>query len=675
MLFRSDTTTVTVSTGNVTENDAGVTFDFQLSNSPQGAASLTVMVGATAHAVALNAAGYGTLFVATNNPDVYIDPTSVTATVTAINGGNFEATSVAGATATAQVADTIDTTTVTLNDVTVLENGTITYTASVNNVPQTAFLVTLSNGVVINFAAGSLTGSSVPQAPQGEDPYVDGSVTTVSIASTSGGNYEALNTTDTATVTIKDTIQTTTVTLNDVIVGANGTGTVVASVDNAVTGSALIVALSNGATATILVGQTSAISTQFVVQGYAVVGVNGTTGGNYEALNTTDTALQNPDFSIAKDITSVTGGMGQIVDSAGDVINYKIVLANTGNVALTGVSMSDPFATTIGAASGDTNANSMLDVGETWTYAATHTVTAAEFNAHQTLINIATADTVQTAPKSDDASTALQSVGGLTAGFWGQHFEAWDGVVATNKGVIDTANLVASGVLTKTDVLRAVDSNKDGFITISDAKGVLLGDANTNGLADDGVNLFVSLAAAQQIIRSSDSANDTRQILMKQALAAQLNINNGDVQPKDLISEAVKWLEGKGPYLYGTNSTGNVDKNGDGILGTDDYNTTSAAFLVDANGSVTGTALTSNLNAWQTKVDVDDTVRNVQANGEGLKNALMYFNQNQLITTSTGDVAFSYDHITVMGQQSNGADAFWHTLNVASPDIKGIGAV
>lgn len=386
--------------------------------------------------------------------------------------------------------------------------------------------------------------------------------------------------------------------------------------------------------------------------------------------------IQRPDFTIEKNVTSVTGGMGLIVDGAGDVINYEVLLSNTGNITLTGVSVQDPFAPNLYLAGGDSDGDGKLDVGETWRYLASHVVTAAEFNAHQTLVNVATADTDQTGPKSDDAITALQSVGGLTAGFWGQHFEAWNGVEGTNKqGLLDTANLMSSGVLTKADLLIGVDSNRDGLINGSDSKGVLLGDANVNGLADDGANLFVSLAAVQQIILSSDSANDTRQILMKQALAAQLNINNGDHQPANLIGEAVQWLQGRGPYQYGSNSTGNVDKNGDGILGSDDYSTSAKAFLVDANGSASGTALTSNLNAWQTKVDADDTSWNVQANGEGLKNALMYFNQNQLITTSEDDVAFSYDHVNVFGLQANTLDAFWHTLDAASPDIKGIGGV
>ncbi|MBO0367650.1 hypothetical protein GIB23_11170, partial [Pseudomonas putida] len=57
--------------------------------------------------------GKGTLSVPnTNVEDVYKDGSEVTATVTAVNGGNFEAVDLAGANTTVAVEDTIDTTTV-----------------------------------------------------------------------------------------------------------------------------------------------------------------------------------------------------------------------------------------------------------------------------------------------------------------------------------------------------------------------------------------------------------------------------------------------------------------------------------------------------------------------------------------------------------------------------------
>ncbi|MFQ6540381.1 immunoglobulin-like domain-containing protein, partial [Aphanothece stagnina] len=109
-----DVTTVEVTTSDVTENDTGVTFNFQLSNPPEAGypASVTVEIGGTEYTVALDATGAGSQFISTEDRDVYIDPSSLTATVTAINGGNFEETSVEGATATAAIADVDDVTTV-----------------------------------------------------------------------------------------------------------------------------------------------------------------------------------------------------------------------------------------------------------------------------------------------------------------------------------------------------------------------------------------------------------------------------------------------------------------------------------------------------------------------------------------------------------------------------------
>src|SRR5438477_583672 len=108
-------------------------------------------------------------------------------------------------------------------------------------------------------------------------------------------------------------------------------------------------------------------------------------------------------------------GGGKVADQAGDVINYNIVLTNTGNVSLTGVTVSDPFATVSGTHTGDTVNPGVLDVGESWTFTASHSVTQAEITPRCTLFpyttlfrsdqlrNIATADTDQTAPASDDA--------------------------------------------------------------------------------------------------------------------------------------------------------------------------------------------------------------------------------------------------------------------------------
>ena len=58
----------------------------------------------------------------------------------------------------------------------------------------------------------------------------------------------------------------------------------------------------------------------------------------------------------------------------------------------------------------------MLDVGETWTYTAAHTVTQAEIDSNGggdgDIDNTATADSDQTGPDTDDASVPMTQTAG-----------------------------------------------------------------------------------------------------------------------------------------------------------------------------------------------------------------------------------------------------------------------
>jgi hypothetical protein len=258
--------------------------------------------------------------------------------------------------------------------------------------------------------------------------------------------------------------------------------------------------------------------------------------------------------------------------------------------------------------------------------------------------------------------------GGLTPGFWAQHSTAWDGVAGSKYG-----NLVNSGVLSGTDVLYALPNH--GASGPGGAVGVLLGDANGNGTSDMGSNaLFVPLSAATQLINSSASANDTRQILLRHALAAQLNIDNGDRDPglttgatvgTDLISVAVAWLKGQGPFIYSDGSSGKVDFVGatgvldSGISGTAiDYNTKTASF--------TSTQLTSNTNAWNQSVALGLSPTDFHISGEDLKNALQAFNQNQLITSRDGTtVGWNTGNGAMTDIHTNNAAGFWTVLKDA----------
>ena len=88
------------------------------------------------------------------------------------------------------------------------------------------------------------------------------------------------------------------------------------------------------------------------------------------------TIVQDPRATLTKTATVADG----TADAAGDVINYTITVANAGNMTLTSVNVTDPSVSNLTYVSGDTDADGKLDVGETWTYTANHTVTQAEID-------------------------------------------------------------------------------------------------------------------------------------------------------------------------------------------------------------------------------------------------------------------------------------------------------
>ncbi|BDW85448.1 immunoglobulin-like domain-containing protein [Roseicyclus marinus] len=374
-----DTTTVSVTTSDISEDATSVTFDFALSNAPEAGvpASLTVDVGGTEYTVALDASGAGSLTVTgLDNADVYVDEGSITATVTAITGGNFEATSLEGASATAEITDTVDTTTVTLAAAPVAEGSDITITASVTNAPETDLVLTLSNGAEITIEAGETTGSVSFANPNTDDVYADGGTQSYSVSSTSGGNYEALDIVGASVdVTVTDTVDTTTVTLAAAPVAEGSDITITASVTHAPE-TDLVLTLSNGAEITIGAGETTG-SVSFAnpntddvyadggTQSYSV---SSTSGGNYEALDiagasvdvsvtdTVDTTTVSVTTSdISEDATSVTfdfalsnapeaGAPASLtVDVGGTEYTVALDASGTGSLTVTGLDNADVY--------------------------------------------------------------------------------------------------------------------------------------------------------------------------------------------------------------------------------------------------------------------------------------------------------------------------------------------
>lgn len=115
-----------------------------------------------------------------------------------------------------------------------------------------------------------------------------------------------------------------------------------------------------------------------------------------------------PSLSVTKTKTSGPN----LVTEVGQVIGYTIVITNTGNVALTGVSVSDQLpngtAGTLAGPTGDAGTPNVIDVGEAWTYTISYTVTAADVDAKLSLVNTVSVVTTEVpGPTTAKATTPV----------------------------------------------------------------------------------------------------------------------------------------------------------------------------------------------------------------------------------------------------------------------------
>ncbi|HVQ03423.1 MAG TPA: immunoglobulin-like domain-containing protein, partial [Burkholderiaceae bacterium] len=237
-------------------------------------------------------ASSGSVSVAAPSDDAFVDAGTVSATISTAVGGNFEALAIDPTAASTAIADTIDTTTVSLTaSPSVAEGGAITYTASLNAAAQTPVTVTLSNGATIAIAAGASTGTVSVAAPN-DDVLIDAGTVSATISGAVGGNFESLVVNPTAATTaVTDTLDTTTVSLSATPSVAEGGSITYTAALTSPAGTTVTVSLSNGASITINAGASSG-SVSVPAPGadvYADAGsvsatISSAVGGNFEAL-------------------------------------------------------------------------------------------------------------------------------------------------------------------------------------------------------------------------------------------------------------------------------------------------------------------------------------------------------------------------------------------------------
>ncbi|WP_371928449.1 immunoglobulin-like domain-containing protein, partial [Pseudomonas sp. BGI-2] len=305
-------------------------------------------------------------FVAPN--DALAGGTSLSVKIDDAKGGNYENLDVDGKSANTSVTDTADTTTLSLSATdSVAEGGSIVYTANLTNAAGTPVTVTLSNGAVINIAAGATSGSVTVKAPA-DDVYKDAGKVETTIKDATGGNFESLAKDPAAAVTdVTDTVDTSTVNLTATSTVAEG-GTVVytASVTAPVTGSPVVVTLSNGQTISIPVGASSA-SVNYSAPNDALAGggslsvkIDDAKGGNYEKLDV-DGKSANTSVTDTADTTTLSLSATDSVAEGGSIV-YTANLTNAAGTPVT-VTLSNGAVINIaaGATSGSVTVKAPAD--------------------------------------------------------------------------------------------------------------------------------------------------------------------------------------------------------------------------------------------------------------------------------------------------------------------------
>src|SRR5205823_6153057 len=113
-----------------------------------------------------------------------------------------------------------------------------------------------------------------------------------------------------------------------------------AAVNNAVTGSDLVVTLSNGQTVTIPVGASSANSTPFAVRAddayvqgdqTVTVGIANTSGGSYEALSTPSTPTRRAHDHADSTVVTLTASSANVTEGGSIVYTAAVNNAVTGS--------------------------------------------------------------------------------------------------------------------------------------------------------------------------------------------------------------------------------------------------------------------------------------------------------------------------------------------------------
>ncbi|MFC0261598.1 DUF7507 domain-containing protein, partial [Fontibacter flavus] len=268
-----------------------------------------------------------------------------------------------------------------------------------------------------------------------------------------------------------------------------------------------------------------------------------------QSATATTTITQSPSLTISKtvDATNI---------SAPQDLTYTITVTNTGNVSLTGVAVTDPFAGGAALESGDANNNGVLDIGEAWVYSAVYAATQSDIDAGDDLVNTAFVNTNETSEQSATATTTITQSPSLTI-----------------SKTVDATNISAPQDLTYTITVTNTGNVSLTGVAVTDpfAGGATLesGDADNDGVLDIGeawVYSAVYAATQSDIDAGDDLVNtayvNTNETSEQSATATTTITQNASIIINKTADKTVGILEGDLiTYTYVVTNTGNVSIN------------------------------------------------------------------------------------------------------------------
>jgi hypothetical protein len=354
----------------------------------------------------------------------------------------------------------------------------------------------------------------------------------------------------------------------------------------------------------------------------------------------------------------------------GNTATFTYVVTNPGNVALGSVVVSDDNGTPGNAAdnfnavfqSGDTNTNGRLDVGETWTYQATRTVTAGQYT------NIATA----TGNPVDGSGTDIPAIADASDTDPSSHFGATANVNVVKSVNGQDANTTTGPILgvgttaTFTYVVTTTGNVSLASVSVVDDNG-------TPGNAADNFSPVLQSGDTNSNNRLDPSETWTYQATRTVVAGQYTNIATVTGNPVDTSGTDIPALadatDTDPANYFGVNGGINIVKS---VNGQDANTTTGPLLLVGSNATFTYVLTNTGTASLGAVTVVDDNGTPANA-ADNFSPTLQSGDTNSNGRLDVGETwTYQATRTVVAGQYTNIATATGNPVDTGGVDIPGL---